>query len=86
MADGCERVSRDKILELMKKSIKNKNKNLDPYNTFLIRAPLVIAVNRIGDQCVLDADLMEEACTSSTLFVGVKPPPQEKTQVKLKKN
>ncbi|KAL3115309.1 hypothetical protein niasHT_011658 [Heterodera trifolii] len=37
-------------------------------------APLVIGVNKIGDQCVLDADLMEEMCATSTLYVGVQPP------------
>uniref|UniRef100_A0A183BUY3 Ribosomal RNA-processing protein 42 n=1 Tax=Globodera pallida TaxID=36090 RepID=A0A183BUY3_GLOPA len=45
----------------------------------MTEAPLVIGVNKIGDQCVLDADLMEEMCSSSTLYVGVQPPPPADT-------
>uniref|UniRef100_A0A914HF18 Ribosomal RNA-processing protein 42 n=1 Tax=Globodera rostochiensis TaxID=31243 RepID=A0A914HF18_GLORO len=45
----------------------------------MTEAPLVIGVNKIGDQCVLDADLMEEMCSSSTLYVGVQPPPPPST-------
>jgi len=34
----------------------------------------LITANHIGGNCVFDADLMEELCSSSTLWIGVQPP------------
>lgn len=38
----------------------------------MFSAPLIITVNKIDKEFVLDADVNEEICSTSYLFVGVK--------------
>jgi len=43
------------------------------WNFDISRAPLVVAVNRIGHAEVIDADILEETSSSACLLVGVSP-------------
>ncbi|KAH7701438.1 3' exoribonuclease [Aphelenchoides avenae] len=38
------------------------------------KAPIVVCVNKIGDNSVVDVTLAEETCSTSSIHVGVQPP------------
>jgi hypothetical protein len=47
------------------------------------RVPLMVAVNKIGWANVIDASLIEEACSKCALWVGVSPPDTSTVEVDL---